>query len=568
MANLFTIWRKIHSLLGGGNGNSVNKTHINASGLTDNGTTDTNYSLQFEDGRFTYNENGIKFTQSNLIDAEKKGSLLLRFDGEDSEEDYHNINAGKYSVVLGSSNSNLGKRTLIIGKFNTSGSNAILNELEESKYGSNNLVSGLRNTVNCNSSITSGNSNKNFSNTSFVQGYKNVCGAIIGDSYDGATQDSTKESNYIGCLGAYNIVTGQSTLVVGNNITSSAEYSLVSGRSHIVAGTGSIVGGLSNIDQSSNSIVVGQNNTNAGDLSILAGKNNNIDDKSKYSLIVGQNNYNKNNAFCSIVTGGSNCNQGPNSIVVGERVTNNQSNSFTFGYNITNTKNNNALIFGKYNEDKSNLLLGIGNGYKDNPNNAFEIDSDGCVGIKSIRHIDDETFTRHPNSIVQLDNNGNLTFTDKNNYATKTSINSLVKDIDSYHGNTNIVGVKLLFESDQGNVSCYANLPLNFIREMDVNLSNDYIKQNYKLFNYFAGSTIEFSNSTSGYGCGIILSNYSYSDGDVTNSILYNANLDNGFKVRVYCFNKNVDYITFTKLVGRNIIPELNYYSFSSTSVS
>lgn len=240
-------------------------------------------------------------------------------------------------------------------------------------------VKAIVDNINTDTSITIGSSNSVTNNNSIAIGTNNEVTSNASMAF-GIGNQVTKENGIAG--GYYNTVTGYRAVAFCYKNT--------------VEGNESIAAGLSNkilLPTEGNSdacAVFGYNNTLTYPASFAANKNNTI--LSSASAAFGDGNtitsstgfaigrHNKNNAWLSFVGG--------------DESETNVHGCFVFGANVIKSNVEWSAAFGRYNENKTNTIFEVGNGYKNADGtilrrNAFEVTSSGTViGGKSTSSTD------------------------------------------------------------------------------------------------------------------------------------------------------------------------------------
>ena len=214
-------------------------------------------------------------------------------------------------------------------------------------------------------------------------------------------------------FGDSNTNEGKSSVVGGscNNELDTAGFSLIGGCWNQNEAPNTIMGGFSNHNQPEgrNSLIIGRNNRNSnGEGVIIAGYNN--ENYSSNTCLIGRNNYiegrdslvigadNKlgynltGDAYsvgCAIVGGFENTVEGPAGITAGTGCENNHYRTVVCGDHLGSTRHDQA-VFGYYNDrttDPSHVLLAVGNGTENSPNNAFTVRDTGSVTIDGSAYI-------------------------------------------------------------------------------------------------------------------------------------------------------------------------------------
>ena len=192
-----------------------------------------------------------------------------------------------------------------------------------------------------------------------------------------------------------NKATAYSAIALGKGSEANAYRAVAMGLQVVVNGDSSLGTGQLTINNASGSFVTGNNVLNNGAYALVGGQyvingNEALDQNGWRSIVGGLKIWNEGQN--SIVSGVGitdtinnfvePSNEGDNSVVSGERTRNTKKNSIIVGLELRNTNNRNMALFGKYNADKSGLLMSIGNGFDDNNrSNAFEVLDDGRAKV-------------------------------------------------------------------------------------------------------------------------------------------------------------------------------------------
>ena len=342
----------------------------------------------------------LKGTQIGLSleNAEGVDSIVMKYSGPVDDSHYGNTNKGESAVVFGEANYNSANRALLAGKLNVnSGANSVLLGLKNKNTASSSLVLGGDNINEGAQSLVSGIANSNKGVGNIISGTNNKF-LTANSSYNILTGYSiwvTGENNSVSGQG--HVVTGSDNIVgAAHNTIAGGTRNLVAGSSNEVTGAENGVVGNSNKLSGDRHLVAGYNNTVSGQGNIVSGSGNTID--AWNSVYVGNGGGIKGD---SVITASAGFNYGSvkaNYAFAANWSTVSHKYAAGFGQE-TRTGTNYQLVTGICNIGKNNTLFEVGNGTSDSDRkNAFEVLKDG----RAKSYVDIKTITLEDNDLVPV----------------------------------------------------------------------------------------------------------------------------------------------------------------------